>query len=149
VPLGARSEALLFAAARAQLVHDVIGPALERGLVVVSDRFVDSSLAYQGAGRGLGVEDVARLNSWACGGLVPDLTFLLELSPGQAAGRSGESDRFEEEGFALQARVADAYAALADAEPGRWRRVDASRAPEEVHAEVLGIVEAARTGAPA
>lgn len=149
VPLGARSEALLFAAARAQLVADVIRPALERGLVVVSDRYVDSSLAYQGAGRGLGMDDVGRVNGWATGGLIPDLTFLLELDLAAAAARPGEADRFEEEGFALQARVADAYAALAEAEPGRWRRVDAARTPEEVHADVLSAVEAARTGAPA
>jgi dTMP kinase len=148
-PMSARSEALLFAAARALLVGDVIRPALERGLVVVSDRYVDSSLAYQGAARGLGVEEVARVNEWATGGLVPDLTFLLELAPGAAGARAGEADRFEDEGAALQARVADAYAALAEAQPGRWRRVDASRAPDEVHAEVLAAVEAARTGAVA
>lgn len=149
VPLSARSEALLFAAARAQLVVDVIRPALARGLVVVCDRYVDSSLAYQGAGRGLGVEEVARMNAWATGGLVPDLTFLLELDTAAAGARSGEADRFEEEGAALQERVAEAYTALAAAEPGRWRRVDAARAADEVHGEVLEVVEAARTGAPA
>ena len=144
VPLGAVPEALLFAAARAQLVADVIRPALARGLVVVSDRFVDSSLAYQGAARGLGVEEVARVNEWATGGLVPDLTFLLELDPAAAGARSGEADRFEDEGAGLQAKVASAYASLADAEPARWRRVDASREPADVHAEVLAAVEAAR-----
>jgi dTMP kinase len=146
-PMGPYAEALLFAAARAQLVADVIRPAFERGLVVVSDRYVDSSLAYQGAARGLGVEEVARVNEWATGGLLPDLTFLLELAPGAAAERAGAADRFED--AALQARVADAYAALADAEPSRWRRVDAARAPDAVHAEVLAAVEAARAGAVA
>ena len=150
VSLSGRSEALLFAAARAQLVSDVIRPALERGLVVVSDRYVDSSLAYQGAARGLGVEEVARVNAWACDGLMPDLTFLLELEPGAAGSRAGEADRFEDEGVALQARVAEAYGALADAEPGgRWRRLDASRDVDEVHAEVLAVVSSVRSGAAA
>jgi dTMP kinase len=149
VSLGAVPEALLFAAARAQLVTDVIRPALGRGLVVVCDRYVDSSLAYQGAARGLGVEEVARVNEWATGGLVPDLKFLLELDPAAAERRAGQADRFEDEGAGLQRRVAEAYAELADAEPARWRRLDALRDPGEVHAEVLAAVEAARAGAVA
>jgi len=147
--LGPESEALLFAAARAELVAQVIRPALEAGLVVVSDRFLDSSLAYQGAARGLGVEEVERINRFATGGLAPDLTFLLSIEPDAAAARAGESDRFEDEGRALQEAVLAAYQELAAADPVRWRRIDADRAPEEVHAEVLAEVEAARSGAGA
>jgi dTMP kinase len=147
--LGAEGEALLFAAARAELVAQVIRPALEAGLVVVSDRFLDSSLAYQGAARGLGVEEVERINRFATGGLVPDLTFLLSIDPDAAAARAGESDRFEDEGRGLQEAVLAAYEELAAADPGRWRRIDADRAPEDVHAEVLAEVEAARSGARA
>jgi dTMP kinase len=147
--LGPEGEALLFAAARAELVAQVIRPALESGLVVVSDRFLDSSLAYQGAARGLGVEEVERINSFATGGLQPDLTFLLSIDPAAAAARAGESDRFEDEGRALQEAVLAAYEELAAADPGRWRRVDADRAPEEVHAEVIAEVQAVRSAARA
>jgi dTMP kinase len=145
--IGARAEALLSAAARAQLVADVIRPALEDGRIVVCDRYVDSSLAYQGLARGLGVEEVARLNDWATEGLKPGLTILLELDPDSARLRAGEDDRFEDEGAALQRAVAGAYDQLAAAEPERWRRVDASRPPGEVHADVLKLVESARAPA--
>src|ERR671919_509633 len=149
VPLSLEAEALLFAAARAEIVREVIRPALDAGRVVVSDRFVDSSLAYQGGARGLGVEEVERINRFATGGLVPDLTFLLDLSPAAAAARAGESDRFEDEGAGLQEAVLDAYSRLVADDPGRWRRIDATRAPEEIHAEVLAEVEAVRSGARA
>ena len=139
-----QAEALLFAAARAELVSRVIRPALAAGRVVVSDRFLDSSLAYQGAARGLGVEEIERVNRFATGGLVPDLTFLLEIDTSTAAARGGEHDRFEQEGSALQDRVAAAYDRLAGEAPGRWRRIGADRAPETVHADVLAAVEAAR-----
>jgi dTMP kinase len=147
VPLGPEAEALLFAAARAEIVEKVIRPALSEGKVVVSDRFLDSSLAYQGGARGLGVEEVERINLFATGGLVPDLTFLLDLEPAAAAARAGESDRFEDEGAALQEAVLDAYSRLVSDDPGRWRRIDAARTPEEIHAEVLAEVEAVRSGA--
>jgi dTMP kinase len=143
VPLGAEAEALLFAAARAELVAQVIRPALEDGRVVVSDRFLDSSLAYQGGARGLGVDEVERINRFATGGLAPDLTFLLEIDPAAASARAGESDRFEDEGVALQAAVLDAYERLVSADPGRWRRIDATRSPEQVHADVLAEVRGA------
>jgi dTMP kinase len=150
VEIDARTEALLFAAARAELVAAVIRPALERGKVVISDRFLDSSLAYQGAARGLGVEEVERINRFATGGLAPDLTLLLDVDPAAAAARAGETDRFEEEGAALQQRVYDAYEQLVATEPERWRRIDAARPPEEVHADVLAAVQAAlAAGAPA
>jgi dTMP kinase len=149
VPMTPHAEALLFAAARAQLVAEVIRPALEAGRVVVSDRYLDSSLAYQGAGRGLGVDEVAGVNRWATESLVPGLTFLLELDPRAASERAGQLDRFEDEGDRLQAEVARAYDEMAAADPARWRRIDASRPAGEVHAEVLAAVEAARTGAAA
>jgi len=147
--VGPHAEALLFAAARAELCRQVIRPALARGRVVVSDRFLDSSLAYQGAARGLGVEEVLEVNRWATEGLLPDLTILLSIDPADAARRAGELDRFEGEGAALQERVRDAYERLADAEPGRFRRVDANRPAEAVHSDVVALVEAARSAAPA
>jgi dTMP kinase len=147
--LGAETEALLFAAARAELVAGVIEPALAAGRVVVSDRFLDSSLAYQGGARGLGVGAVGALNELATRGLRPDLTFLLDLDPQQAASRAGEADRFEDEGSALQSAVAATYERLIEQEPERWHRVAAGRSPAEVHAEVLAAVDAVRSKAPA
>ena len=148
--IGARAEALLFAAARAELVADVIRPALDDGKVVVSDRFLDSSLAYQGAARGLGVEEVARMNEVATGGLTPDLTILLDLSPEAAAARAGvELDRFEAEGSRLQESVQAAYEQLVASDPARWVRVAADRAPDDVHRDVLAAVERVLTGASA
>ena len=144
VSLSPEAEALLFAAARSELVADVILPALEEGKVVVSDRYLDSSLAYQGGARGLGISVVEQVNHFATRGLKPDLTFLLELSPDEAAARAGESDRFEEEGTSLQEAVGAAYEALIQAEPERWRRIDARRSPEEVHQLVMASVQAAR-----
>lgn len=149
VPLGSEAEALLFAAARAELVEKVIRPALEDGRVVVSDRFLDSSLAYQGGARGLGIDEVEGVNRFATGGLVPDLTFLLELDTATAARRTGERDRFEDEGTELQQAVLEAYERLVAADPGRWRRLDATRSPEQVHSEVLAEVQAARSAAHA
>ncbi|MGH2996211.1 MAG: dTMP kinase [Gaiellaceae bacterium] len=150
IEIDPRAEALLFAAARAALVAEVIRPALEDGKVVVSDRFLDSSLAYQGAARGLGVEEVARMNELATGGLVPDLTILLDLPLASAAERAGvEVDRFEKEGAGLQESVRAAYEELVAAEPRRWVRVDATRPPEQVHREVLAAVERVLAGASA
>jgi dTMP kinase len=149
VEMSLRTEALLFAAARAQLIEDVIEPALADGRVVVSDRFLDSSLAYQGAARGLGAEDVAAVNEFATGGLKPDLTFLLAIDPDAAVARGAEEDRFESEGMAFQLRVQEAYEQMAAAEPARWRRVVADRSPADVHAEVLAAVESALNGVAA
>jgi dTMP kinase len=144
LPLAARTEALLFAAARAELVERAIRPALERGRVVVGDRYLDSSLAHQCAARGLGVAEVEAVNRFATAGLTPDLTLLLWIEPAAAAERGGEADRFEDEGAALQRRVLAAYERLAAAAPERWRRIDADRPTREVHADVLDAVEAAR-----
>jgi dTMP kinase len=142
IALDDRTEALLFAAARAELVSEVIRPALEEGKIVISDRFLDSSLAYQGGARGLGMEEVARVNDVATGGIRPDMTILLDVSPDTAAARAGvEVDRFEQEGAALQEKVRTAYEQLVAAEPGRWTRIDADRSPEEVHRDVLAVVE--------
>ncbi len=144
VSVSPEAEALLFAAARAELVRGVIRPALDEGRVVVSDRYLDSSLAYQGAARGLGVEEVERVNRFATGGLEPDLTLLLDLDPAGALERGGEEDRFEQEGQGLQDKVAAAYDELVEASPARWRRIEAARDPDEVHQDVLAAVEAAR-----
>ena len=148
--VGPRTEALLFAAARAELVDEVVRPALDHGKVVVSDRFTDSSLAYQGAARGLGIAEVAHVNEWATGGLKPDLTILLDLPADDAAARAtAEHDRFEAEGAELQDRVREAYEELAATDTGRWQRVDAGRSPDDVHADVMRIVQAARAEVPA
>ena len=140
----ARTEALLFAAARAELVDKVIAPALERGETVICDRFLDSSLAYQGAGRGLGLDAVREINAFGVGDVVPHVTVLLDIDPAAAADRAGELDRFEAEGLELQHKVADAYRRLAATDPTRWRVVDAARDAATVHAEVVELVTAAR-----
>jgi len=144
VELSIQAEALLFAGARAELVERVITPALAAGRTVVCDRFLDSSLAYQGAARGLGVDVVRALNAPAVGAVTPDLTLLLWIDPTVAADRGAEDDRFEREGDSLQRAVANAYEDLAAADSGRWRRVDAARDPQAVHADVLAAVEALR-----
>ena len=146
IVIGARTEALLFAAARAELVAQVIAPALVADRIVVSDRFLDSSLAYQGGARKLGVARVAEINAWATEDFKPDLTILLELEPADAAARGGEVDRFELEGSALQESVGETYAELAASDPGRWRRVNADRDPAVVHAEILALVQGALGG---
>jgi dTMP kinase len=126
------AEATLVAAARAQLVEEVIRPALARGADVVCDRYLDSSLAYQGIGRGLGVDRVLELNLVATGGLLPDKTFLLELPAAEAARRRGaDTDRLEAEGQEFAERVGIAYRELAGAFPRRIVAVDATLSPEE------------------
>jgi dTMP kinase len=131
--VGPWTEALLYAAARAQLVADVVRPSLDAGLIVVLDRYVDSSLAYQGWARGLGIDVVAQVNERATGGLWPDLTLLLRVRPGRAAGRAGgPPDRLESEGAALQARVAAGYDELARRHPGRIVALDGERPVDEV-----------------
>ena len=127
------AEAALFAAARAELVERVIRPALERGADVVCDRFLDSSLAYQGIARGLGLEPVLELNRNPVGGVLPDRTFLLLLDPAEAHRRSGSRrDRIEREDDAFRAALDRAYRKLANAFPERIVAVDAARPAEEV-----------------
>jgi dTMP kinase len=139
-----RAEALLYAAARAQLVQEHLEPALEQGAFVLLDRFVDSSLAYQGAGRALGIDAVRAVNRFAIGGLQPDRTLLLRIDP--AAGRSRqrerahEPDRLEREDEAFFARIAGAYDELARAEPQRVRVIDASQSPTQVLADALAAI---------
>lgn len=137
-----RTEALLFAASRAQLVTTVIRPALAEGKIVVCDRYVDSSVAYQGLGRGLGEQDVLTLSVWATQGLFPDLTVLLHVEPEVGLGRVGEeTDRIESEGVEFLAKVSDAYLRIAEDHPERFVVVDASRAPEQVHADVVAALD--------
>ncbi len=132
-----RAEALLFAAARAQLVTAVIRPALSEGKVVLCDRFVDSSLAYQGAGRGLGEQDVSALNDWATQGLLPDLVVLLHVEPEEGLSRAGsDPDRIESEDISFHARVSDAYLHIAEENPERVSVVDGTGPPVEVHQRV-------------
>ena len=142
--VGARAEALLYAAARAQLVQEALEPALATGGWVLLDRFVDSSLAYQGAGRGLGVEAVRALNLFATGGLTPDRTLLLALDPASAQARAdarGQApDRLEQAGASFFAQVAEAYLQLAAAEPRRFRVLDAGRGREQVLAHALAAL---------
>jgi dTMP kinase len=139
--VGARTEALLYAAARAQLVEEALEPLLDAGSWVLLDRFVDSSLAYQGGGRALGLGPIRTINDFATGGVRPDRTLLLELDP--ATGRSrardrGEPvDRLEREDDEFFTRVAAAYRSIAAAEPDRVRTVDASQPPTGVLDQAL------------
>lgn len=131
------TEALLYAAARAELVEMVLQPELAAGRVLVLDRFVDSSLAYQGCARDLGVDAVMAVNQPALRGLLPDLTVVLEVAPAVALARTGgASDRIEAEGLGFQERVADGFAALARRWPERVRLIDGSRPVETIAADV-------------
>ena len=137
----ARTEALLYAADRAYHVATVIGPALERGAVVLGDRYIDSSLAYQGAARSLGVDEIASLSAWATRGLYPSLTFLLDLPPEVGARRRTDApDRMERESMDFHERVRHQYLRLADAEPERIVVIDAVGTIEEVFSEIRGVL---------
>jgi dTMP kinase len=144
IAMDPRAEALLYAAARAQLVAEELQPLLTAGNWVLLDRFVDSSLAYQGAGRGLGVEEIRRLNEFATDGLVPDRTLLLRIDPrtglARAAGRAEDADRLEREELAFFEAIAGAYDALAAAEPERFAVIDAAREPRAVLADCLAAL---------
>jgi dTMP kinase len=142
------AELLLFCAARADLTERVIRPALEAGRDVVCDRFSDSSVAYQGAARGLGVGEVIGLCDTATDGLWPDLTLLLRVDPKVGFGRAESDDRFEAEGLELQRAVAAAYEEIAVIASDRVVVVDASGTVEEVHERVMEAVERARDEAP-
>jgi dTMP kinase len=144
----ARAEALLYAAARAQLVAEQLVPLLESGEWVLLDRFVDSSLAYQGAGRGLGIERIRQLNELATGGLTPDRTLLLRIDPaiGRARIAGRDPDRLERAGEEFFAAVARAYDELAAAEPDRIAVIEADRPPERVLADALAAIESLLAG---
>ena len=142
--VSARAEALLYAAARAQLVSERVRPLLEDGAVVLLDRFVDSSLAYQGGGRELGVEAVRAINEFATEGLAPERTLLLSLSPGEGRARQDaraqEPDRLEREDERFFVATAAAYERLAREEPQRIRVLDASQPRERVLADALDAI---------
>jgi dTMP kinase len=143
-PIAPRAEALLYAADRAQHVATVVRPALEAGAVVLQDRYLDSSVAYQGAGRVLDPGEVRRLSLWAAEGLLPDLTVLLDLDAASArARRSTRSryDRLEAEDDGFHERVRDAFLALAEAEPERIVIVDGGRPADEVEHRIRAAVE--------
>jgi dTMP kinase len=144
IPMSPRAEALLYAAARAQLVSEQLEPLLAGGDWVLLDRFVDSSLAYQGAGRALGVEAIRALNAFATGGLAPDRTLLLRIDAraglARIADRAQDADRLEREPAAFFATVASAYDELAAADPDRIAVLDASAAPAEVLAAAVAAV---------
>lgn len=139
-----RAEALLYAADRAQHIATVVRPALEHGAVVVQDRYIDSSLAYQGAGRVLDVEDVRRFNEWAVDGLWPHLTVLLDLAPAQAASRRESrdsldgttADRLEAETVEFHAAVRHGFRILAESDPGRFLVLDASDDAATIHESI-------------
>ena len=147
--LAPRAEALLYAADRAHHAHAVLRPALESGEVVVTDRYVDSSLAYQGAGRTLAMKEVRRLSAWATGGLVPELTVLLDLPPetglARARGRA-VADRLESESLDFHERVRATFLDLAAAEPGRYLVLDATRSADEIATAVRDRVAALLPG---
>ena len=136
-----RAEALLIIADKAQHVAEVVGPALRSGRDVVTDRFTASTLAYQGYGRGLDLDELQAMMRFATGGLEPDLNVLLDLPPEQAWQRLGSSvDRFEGEGREFLDRVRAGYLAMAEADPARWAGVDAASTTDEVAARVLAAV---------
>jgi dTMP kinase len=135
--LAPRAEALMYAADRAEHVQSVIVPALERGAIVVTDRYVDSSLAYQGAGRQLPVAEIATLNKWATRGLLPELTIVLDLPPSVGLGRRlSSADRLESEPVEFHERVREGFLRLAAAEPGRYLVLDAARPEIEVSRDI-------------
>jgi dTMP kinase len=140
-----RAEALLYAAARAQLVAERLWPLLGEGGTVVLDRFVDSSLAYQGAARGLGIDAVRAINDFGTAGLTPDVTLLLRLDPQTGRSRQDrrneEPDRLEREGDPFFARIAAAYDELAAAEPQRFRVIDAAQPPDAVLRDALAALD--------
>jgi len=139
--VGPWAEALLYVAARAQLVDDVIRPALERGAAVICDRYVDSSVAYQGIGRQLGLDRILDLNLAAVRGLLPDRTFLLELDPDEVASRiQRHYDRLEREGDDFRRRAADGYRRLAARFPERIVVLDAARPAKDIAEEVYGAL---------
>jgi len=144
--MAARTEVLLYAASRAQLVDQIIRPALEEGAVVLCDRFVDASIAYQGAGLGIGEEAVRAVNAFALGNLMPDLTLWFDIDWAQARERLlaarglGSLDRIEQRGADFFDRVASAFRALQIAEPGRIRRIDARLDVEAIQQEIKRVV---------
>ncbi len=135
-----RAELLIMMADRAQHVSQVLRPHLAGGGIVLCDRYADSSAAYQGYGRGLDLAEIAALNAYATGGLMPDLTFLLDLDPSVGLARQSERSVMEEESLPFHQRIRAGFLALAAAEQGRWRVLDSSRSPDVVQEEVWAVV---------
>lgn len=140
VELGDRAEALLYAAARAQHVDEVIRPALENGQIVVSDRYVDSSIVYQGVARGLGDHEVAELNRWATADLQPDLVVVLDIDPVEGLRRAGSPDRLEMAGYDFHASVNEGFRRRAESDPDRYLILDGSDEAETLHALIRDAV---------
>lgn len=138
--MAARTEALLFAAARAEHADKLLRPARARGAVVLSDRYVDSSIAYQGVGRDLGTSQVAQISAWATESLLPDLTIVLDIPPALGLARAGDPNRMEAEPAKFHEQVRAAFLDLAAADPSRYLVVDASKSAEQVAAWVSGVV---------
>jgi dTMP kinase len=133
--MDAMAEALLYVASRAQFVAEIVRPALAAETVVICDRYADSTLAYQGYGRGLAIGTLRTLNRIATGGLIPDRTFLLDLPVDEGLARKrrgGDLNRLDNAGYAFHERVRNGYHALAEADPARWRVIDAGAAPSVV-----------------
>ncbi len=141
--LDARAEALLFAAARGEHVARVIRPALDRGAVVITDRYVDSSLAYQGVARELGVDCVLELSMWATGGLLPDLTFVLDIDPAVGLARVTDPNRLEAESLEWHRMVRGAFLDLVARDPQRYVVLDATRPVQELASAIAAAVTAA------
>ena len=135
-----RAELLIMMADRAQHVGQVLRPHLESGGIVICDRYADSSLAYQGYGRGLDLAEIAQLNAYAANGLVPDLTFLLDLDPAVGLARQKERSVMEEEALPFHQRIRAGFLALAEAEPDRWRVLDSSRPLDAVQEEIWTVL---------
>ncbi len=138
--LGARAEALLFAAARGEHVHRLIRPALERGAVVITDRFVDSSIAYQGVARGLGVDVISEINLWATQGLLPDLTVLLDVEASAGLDRATDPNRLEDEPESFHHAVVEAFRQRASADPDHYLVIPASNPVDVIAAQILDRV---------
>ena len=140
--VAARAEALLFAADKAQHVDQLITPALAAGRVVITDRYTDSSIAYQGAGRDLGADEIRALQHWAVAGVLPDLTIVLDVSPEVGRARRGDvHDRLESEADVFHAAVRRGFLDLAAQDPGRYLVVDAGLPVGEIHARVVNAVD--------
>jgi dTMP kinase len=140
-----RTEILLFCAARAQIVAEVLRPSLERGVIVISDRYADSTLAYQGYGHGLDLDELRRILKFATGGLKPDLTILLDIDADEGLRRrqksGGEWNRLDAYEIAFHKRVRQGYHELVKAEPERWVVIDGQQAPEKVQSDLRDVIQ--------
>ena len=138
--LSPRSEALLFAGSRADVVANVVDPALSRGAVVLADRYLDSSVAYQGVARGLGAVEVKSLSLWATRGLIPDITIVLDLDPTLGLSRAGKPDRLESEEISFHHKVRNAFLELAKLEPARFLVIDATQNVNSISQQIISEV---------